>query len=130
MKKIFSIITALLLLCGCSAENDKRIFTIELDENPSTGYGWSYTIEQPDMVRELENTFESPKQTDPPIVGAVGKRIYSFETLNDGIVTFTFSYARPWEGGETDRTYIVSYLITDGVADMLTNETVYSNGVN
>ncbi len=130
MKKFISAITAIVLLCGCSAANSKRVFTIELDENPTTGYSWSYTIEQPDMVKELENSYHEPQSSDPTVLGAGGKRIYKFETINDGIVTFTFSYARPWEGGEIDRTYVVSYLITDGVADMLTNETTYTDRVN
>ncbi len=70
--------------------------TVTLSENPSTGYSWSYTISDPDVLRVTTDTF-TPASSDPSVAGAPGTRAVTFEAAAEGTALLTFVYARPWE---------------------------------
>ena len=74
----------------------KTIVTVSLDENPSTGYGWTYTVSPEGIVQLTDDEYHS----DAPagVVGAGGIRSLSFSGINEGTVTLTLTYLRPWEG--------------------------------
>ena len=111
MKKIFlGIISILIVLtfvaCGNTASAKKELLgsgktmSLRLPANPSTGYDWSYTLEEGEnngniILNRQENDFPETN-----LMGAGGYRVYYFVGSEIGPVKLTFTYSRPWEGGE------------------------------
>lgn len=87
-----------------SYNKTKTIVTVSLDENPSTGYGWQYTVSKDGIIILTDDSYHS----DAPggIVGAGGIRAFSFSGLKDGLTLITFTYLRPWEGTPI-RTFVI-----------------------
>ena len=94
--------TVCLLFAGCvsseKAENDE-MSVIELKGNPTTGYVWSYTIEDESVVSFSE---ESEYLGKGNVVGAPSMFYYTIHPLAPGETTVTFVYKRPWETTEAD----------------------------
>ena len=72
------------------------VVTISLDENPSTGYGWQYSVSADGVLALVDDQYHS----DAPagIDGAGGIRSFSFSGLKEGKVEITLTYLRAWEG--------------------------------
>ncbi len=121
---ISSLMSAIIFLCtlfgiriggkGSDTEmitynRSKTIVTISLDENPSTGYRWEYTVSAEGIVQLTADEYSS----DAPagVVGAGGIRALSFAGLKEGTVTLTLSYLRPWEG-DPIRTVVLELRVT------------------
>lgn len=68
---------------------------IELDESPSTGYCWYYTISDPSiLVLEEKKIFNFNK---PNILGGSHQIIWKFKCLNCGECKINFSYYKSWK---------------------------------
>jgi inhibitor of cysteine peptidase len=74
-------------------------FTIQLDENPTTGYEWNATYS--DNLNLINDTFVPP---DTQLVGAGGVRMWQFEATGVGTGNFTAIYKRPWEAATGNET--------------------------
>lgn len=99
------------------AESMKSL-TLTLDENPTTGYSWAYTM-TPVGVLALESDAFDSSQTSENVVGAGGTHTWTFKVLTEGCVRLTFRYYRPWEAPETAaemRVYAVN-VGEDGLLD-------------
>ncbi|NSW85179.1 MAG: protease inhibitor I42 family protein [Syntrophobacteraceae bacterium] len=73
-------------------------FTITLESNPTTGYGWQLTGKpNPDVVRHVSNEF---KGSETGMLGAGGMEWWKFRTVGQGKTVLSFEYLRPWEKGE------------------------------
>ena len=118
MKKIILLIISVLTivtLVACGATTSKKEpkakgkkMTLAFATNPTTGYDWTFKFEEGDdkgkiFLENLENEF--PKGTG--LVGQGGFRIYNFKATAPGPQKLTFTYERPWEGGE--KAYDVVY---------------------
>jgi predicted secreted protein len=91
---------AVLLTEGSTAEVAVGAeFAVALEENPSTGYSWSYTVRPPDSVKETakESFYPDPQ----PMIGAPVVTVWKFGAVKEGEATLTFLYYRPWEKPET-----------------------------
>jgi inhibitor of cysteine peptidase len=75
-------------------------FIIELDSNPSTGYGWqaSYDATMLELVGG-EPTYEAD-EAEGAVVGGGGTELFRFKALESGVAQITLTYAQPWEGGD------------------------------
>lgn len=83
--------------------------TITLEENPSTGYSWSYEVEDWSNINILTDTYV--QNDNKEIVGSGGIHTWTFETLEKGIVTIKFDYYRPFEGIDSSiskKTYVIN----------------------
>ncbi|ATW26846.1 hypothetical protein DCMF_20625 [Candidatus Formimonas warabiya] len=81
---------------------------ISLDENPSTGYSWHYTISN-EEVAALES--ESNQEAEGNAVGTPLLHTWKFKCLEKGNAEIHFKYYREWEGPKTvvkDLTYLLS----------------------
>ncbi len=67
------------------------IITVELPENPSTGYSWSYSIDS-SVAEIVEDSFVPPEN---PIPGAGGMRLLKLKVIGSG--ELNMSYERSWE---------------------------------
>lgn len=79
-------------------------FYITLDSNPSTGYWWQVAnMSNPSALQLLGTEYQGPGGT--PMPGAGGKQILSFKALQQGNITVTLEYVRPWENGQPPASY-------------------------
>jgi len=83
------------------AVNVSQVFSIKIESNLSTGYGW--TIAKPKEKEESPVKFK--KRTDsqdenakePRLMGAPMFEIFYFEALKAGEAVIELHYCRPWE---------------------------------
>lgn len=79
--------------------------TVTLCSNPSTGFQWEANPEISDesVIKQESHEFIQPLvDAGEMITGAPGKEVWGFKALSEGTATISFSYSRPWEGGEKD----------------------------
>ena len=70
-------------------------FTIALDSNPTTGYGWEVSYDE--NMLSLEKEEYNPDEKEPGLVGAGGTQYYRFQALKVGETEITVTYKRSWE---------------------------------
>ncbi|WP_440950267.1 protease inhibitor I42 family protein [Methanosphaerula subterraneus] len=68
--------------------------TIELQENPTTGYAWNVTLSS---GLAIENNTYIPDSTSADRVGAGGTHQWVVRGVSAGEQTFSAVYKRPWE---------------------------------
>jgi inhibitor of cysteine peptidase len=73
-----------------------RTFTIALDANATTGYNWSQTTKDTNVVAYVDNEYVAEAR-DPQVVGGGGTDTFTFKAVGKGTTTITLAYARPWE---------------------------------
>ncbi len=74
-------------------------FAVVLEENPSTGYGWSYAMVPEGLA--LKTAEESFSAVPEPMPGSPVNTVWKFRAEAAGEVVFTYLYYRPWEKPET-----------------------------
>ncbi len=82
--------------------------TIELEENPSTGYRWVVDAKasvNASILRIHDRGF-SQKAGGKPLLGAPGIHRWSIEATSAGSASVTFVYGRSWEATPV-RTHLV-----------------------
>ncbi|MCR5724102.1 MAG: protease inhibitor I42 family protein [Treponema sp.] len=72
---------------------------ISLESNPSTGFSWACEIANP-AVAELEDIVYKGNAASEKIAGAGGYEHFVFTCKQPGSTGLTFTYRRPWKGGE------------------------------
>ncbi|MGD0780317.1 MAG: protease inhibitor I42 family protein [Dehalococcoidales bacterium] len=77
---------------------------VQLESNPSTGFGWELTsISDSNVLEKLSNIFETPSYKLPagqtPPAGAGGMEFWTFKALMKGTSTISMEYSQPWDGG-------------------------------
>lgn len=95
--------------------------TVVYKENPTTGYVWSYHIEDENIVKCIsdENTQEHMDNTE---AGRGSWRIFTFKTEKSGETAITMKYARNWEGGETEKEISLNVTVDDNGDVSVTEE--------
>lgn len=80
------------------------IFTIRLDENPTTGYSWNASTST--GLKVLNSTYVGGGN----MLGAGGVHEWTIEASGSGAQSFNATYERPWEkfGNETQYQLIVN----------------------
>lgn len=73
-----------------------KTFTIALDANATTGYNWSQTTKNTNVVAYVDNAYVAEAR-DPQVVGGGGTDTFTFKAVGEGTTTITLAYARPWE---------------------------------
>lgn len=70
-------------------------FTITLDSNRTTGYGWQFAGEiDKEKLKIVEIQHQSSKTKR---LGAGGKDMWTFRALQKGNASISLEYVRPWE---------------------------------
>lgn len=80
----------------------KGTLTVILCSNPTTGFSWGETAEinNAGILKQVSHEYISPQSTSTPSIGAAGQDKWVFKALEKGTAVVSFSYSRPWEGGE------------------------------
>jgi len=81
---------------------------IQLEENPSTGYQWNYTI--PDAFSVPEDKFSMPEGSGIPGQGGIHTWILKAE--QKGTYELNWIYKRSWESTASDRPFTLTVVIT------------------
>lgn len=92
------LISSFVLLTSC--QKDK--VTIELEENPTTGYSWTFTQDGDGQVELVKDKYQE-KGKDKDMVGRGGVHTFTFKAKTDGVCYLKFEYIRPWEDGAIER---------------------------
>ncbi|MBN2225065.1 MAG: protease inhibitor I42 family protein [Deltaproteobacteria bacterium] len=74
-------------------------FAVVLEENPSTGYTWDYSIDPTGLA--VETAKESFAAVPEPMAGSPVNTVWKFRADAEGEATLTYLYYRPWEKPET-----------------------------
>jgi inhibitor of cysteine peptidase len=87
-----------------------KTFTIALDANMTTGYNWSQTIKDTNVVAYVDNAYMAAV-ADPQVVGGGGTDTFTFKAVGKGTTTITLAYARPWESLPPAQTRIITVTV-------------------
>ncbi|HKZ05084.1 MAG TPA: protease inhibitor I42 family protein [Methylomirabilota bacterium] len=68
-------------------------FTVALEKQGGTGYGWSVAGADTDTVALVERRLERAPGAAP---GAPERDVFVFQARRSGTATLRFTYARPW----------------------------------
>ncbi|WP_411349051.1 protease inhibitor I42 family protein [Paenibacillus sp. WLX2291] len=92
-----------ILFTGDGQENKQTIkttpnkmFNITLEENPSTGYSWSYKASS-NAISLVKEQSQPQNNSNENIVGAPNDKSWTFKAAKAGTYTLTFTSAQPWE---------------------------------
>ncbi len=89
-------------------------FEVVLKSNPTTGYKWQITWPPYESVVKLVgSTYRAQPQNPnrPPIAGAGGEEVWTFEAVNPGNVAIGLSYSRPWESRQPAQRHTVAVTV-------------------
>lgn len=81
-------------------------FKIVIDENPSTGYEWSYKINDLSQVKFIDSTYKASVTEG---VGAGGQKIFEFSALKEGVSTITLTLKRSWKTEVAETIQVLVY---------------------
>ena len=96
------------------ADNGKAIeigvgetFSVLLEGNPTTGYGWQVKTTDESVVSSAEPTYV----TDSDLVGSGGLYTFTFTATGPGQMQVELVYLRPWEQAEPLQTFTLTVTV-------------------
>lgn len=84
----------------------KDTFELTIEENPTTGYEWTYDINNKDHVKFINSDYIAPNIT---VIGAGGHKLFKFEVLEEGVSTITLTHKRSWEDASIETIEVLVY---------------------
>lgn len=72
-----------------------KTFELELESNPTTGYGWALYPDNASKFTILDQEFQ--ENPDEERVGAPGFQVFTLEPKEEGLHLLILTYARSWE---------------------------------
>ncbi len=109
IKSFVSIILAIINMFNVQFET----CTVELYENPSSGYEWEYSFDETGILAQVESHYTP--DPDSIINGkGGGTKIFTFRSLNSGTVNITFEYVTYSQDEKIVASkYIYTYTVDD-----------------
>ena len=87
------------------------VLRVSLEENPSTGYAWRITRRPPRSILRLRSDqFFAPPATDPPAVGAPGRRVVVWRAVGRGRTRLALKLYPPG-GGKAAKAFRLSVTV-------------------
>lgn len=83
-------------------------FTIRMESNPTTGYGWQLSDSLDNEIILVTNTFIPP---DSQLCGAGGHEVWTFKAMHAGRAKISMEYVRPWEKDQPARTNVFKVIV-------------------
>ncbi len=104
------------LFAGCAASSAKvygekdtaisaeegQTFVVRLNENPTTGYQWTYAIGDESIVQFVKEDYQADSK-DTQLAGSGGVKEVTFKALKKGQTTIAMVYERSWEKNPDDQ---------------------------
>lgn len=147
MKRILSMIMVMVMVFGISAmANEKEVvavptlisaevkaytidqdgsdvFSVVVEENASTGYTWTYTIDNSELLEFVEETIVADESG---LVGAPSKKTMTFKVLGKGVSTVLFESKRSFGDEEAAESFELLAYKSDTAVIIEENQTVYA----
>ena len=82
-------------------------FTIKMESNPTTGYGWQLSKALDNKISLVTNAFIPP---DSKLCGAGGHELWTFKAIGEGQTDISMKYVRPWEKDQPARTNVFTVI--------------------
>jgi len=79
------------------------MFSVILCSNPTTGFQWTHFAQIGDrgVLEQTDHQFSLPESgNQPPVTGAPGQEIWTFNALKEGTSTVSMEYSQPWLDGK------------------------------
>ena len=83
-------------------------FTIKMESNPTTGYGWQLSKALDNKISLVTNAYIPP---DSKLCGAGGHEIWTFKAIGEGQTEISMKYVRPWEKDQPARTNVYTVIV-------------------
>ncbi len=104
-------LVASFMLMGCKSSSSQKdsnaeersvskTVEVQLKSNPTTGFSWQCEVEDT-SIAELQSSSYKQNEVPEGMVGVGGVETFIFTCKSEGSTKVTFTYLRPWEGGET-----------------------------
>lgn len=87
-----------------------KTFTIELEENPTTGYEWTADISDKAVV-SLEKQEYRQSDAGADVVGAGGIKALTFKAVKKGTAVLTLVYERNFEEDSAQETLVYNITV-------------------
>lgn len=104
-------------------EQDGDTFTIIVSENASTGYAWSYVINDEALVEFVSEETVAPEEAMP---GAPSEKRMTFKSIGKGVSTILFNNVRPFDQTDVAETFTVLAYKTDDKLIVEEDQMVYA----
>lgn len=128
MKKMLLVIITILFcisITACKSKKENQNLEVSLYSNSSTGYEWSYTVSDENIISI--SSYYDDSNCEKNVVGCGGNNVYIIKGLKPGKVTLSMEYKFVVDGeGETE-TAIYEITVND---DLSINETHYGTYFN
>ncbi|PIV55208.1 MAG: hypothetical protein COS15_04040, partial [Caldiserica bacterium CG02_land_8_20_14_3_00_36_38] len=85
-----------------------EIYTINLEENPTTGYTWHWNIANTSIVNIESEKFVAPSSNLP---GAPGSHVWIVKGLKPGKTEIVFEYYRSFEPDKIEKTIVYKIVV-------------------
>ena len=90
-------------------------FSVVLCSNPTTGFQWTHfaQISNRSVLEQTDHQFSLPEDgNQPPVTGAPGQEIWTFNTLKEGTSTVSMEYSQPWlDGKKGEWTFVLTVVV-------------------
>ncbi|HZL82097.1 MAG TPA: protease inhibitor I42 family protein [Candidatus Deferrimicrobium sp.] len=87
-----------------------KTFTIALDANATSGYNWSQTTKDTNVVAYVDIAYVATASSTQ-VVGGSGTVTFTFKAVGKGTTTILFAYARPWESVPPSQTRTITVTV-------------------
>ena len=87
-----------------------KTFTIALDANATSGYNWSQTTKNTNVVEYVDIAYVATA-SGPQVVGGSGTVTFTFKAVGKGTTTISLAYARPWESVSPAQTRTITVTV-------------------
>lgn len=116
---VFVMLTACAIVGGCGGS--EKMVRIELEENVTTGFSWTCTNDNEDVLRIVK---DKAVAANSKLAGAPGKHQWTFEAVGDGEAVLTFVYAQNWAGGMLGETRVYKYAVLNGKPTLVSETSI------
>lgn len=117
IQRMLAVITALFSLLGIKSST----VTVSLYTNPDSGYNWSCSIDNKDILVLSDSYFEEYSVSSLFDGNGDGKQIFIFRAVGEGTATVTFKYVN--SSGTVASKYIYVYSVDEDLKITLESKT-------
>ena len=84
-------------------------FTIRMESNPTTGYGWQLSKALDEKVVQLVTNAYIPPESK--LMGAGGHEAWTFKAIGAGATDISMQYVRPWDKDQPAKTNVYTVIV-------------------
>ena len=106
-----------------TVEQEGDNFTVTVSENASTGYMWSYQINNEEMVEFVSEVSQAPVND---MLGTPSDKSYTFTILKEGVSTILFENKRSFDHTDIGESFTLLAYMSNGALIVEEDQIVYA----